>query len=85
MNKTTEEKALTFENAMEELENIVSKMEDSNLSLDKMMEYFEKGKKLSGYCGKQLSKYEKKIEILVNKKTKNNDEAWDEFQPENLL
>jgi exodeoxyribonuclease VII small subunit len=85
MNKIAEEKAPSFEKAMEELEKIVAKMEDSNLSLDTMMEYFEKGKSLSTYCGKQLSEYEKKIEILVNKKTKNQEEAWEEFQPESLL
>ena len=85
MNKLKENIPPTFEQALKELENIVEKMQDSSLSLNEMMNFFEKGKKLSGYCGKQLSEYEKKIEILVDKKTEKEEEAWDEFQPGNLL
>jgi exodeoxyribonuclease VII small subunit len=84
MTKTEENKTLTFENALKELEKIVKKMEESQLPLNEMMKYFEKGKELSNYCGRQLSEYEKKIEILVNKKGKESEETWKEFQPEKL-
>ena len=84
MENHTKNQKPAFEKALAELEETVNKMEDSNLSLDKMMEYFEKGKKLSAYCGRQLSQYEKKIEILVNKKATNEKDAWEEYQ-EDLL
>ncbi|MCF7791950.1 MAG: exodeoxyribonuclease VII small subunit [Victivallales bacterium] len=80
MGKTEENKDKNFEKALEELENIVKKMENDKLSLNDMMKYFEKGKKLSDYCGKKLSEYEKKIEILVDKNAEKNENAWKEFK-----
>ncbi len=69
---------IPFEKALEKLEKIVISMEDKQLSLDNMMNHFENGKKLSDYCSRKLTEFEKKIEILV-KKTENGGE-WKNFE-----
>ena len=56
-----------FESKMEELEQIVKKLETGNLNLDDSVIEFEKGIKLSKECNKVLEETEKKISILINK------------------
>ena len=55
----------TFEKSLEELENIANELERGNLSLEKSIETFEKGIKLSKECSEKLDKAEKRINILV--------------------
>lgn len=55
----------TFEKSLEELENIASELERGSLSLEKSIEIFEKGIKLSKECSEKLDKAEKRINILV--------------------
>jgi len=54
-----------FEDAISELEDIVSKLENGELSLEESIEYFQKGIELSKYCSKKLDEVEKKISILT--------------------
>lgn len=58
-------KNLSFEKALEELENIVGKLEEGGLSLDESLSLFEKGVKLARYLREELQKAEKKVEILL--------------------
>ena len=51
----------TFEQSLEELENIVRKLESQELNLDKGLELFEKGVFLYKDCKKKLDQVEKKI------------------------
>lgn len=55
----------TFEEAMNELEEIVKKLENGELALDQSLEYFQKGIELSKYCNKRLDDAEKRISVLV--------------------
>lgn len=55
----------TFEKGLEELENIATELERGNLSLEKAIETFERGIKLSKECSEKLDKAEKRINILV--------------------
>ena len=55
----------TFENAMETLENIVQELESGDLALEKAMQRFEEGIKLSKFCSDKLDKTEKKITLLT--------------------
>jgi exodeoxyribonuclease VII small subunit len=55
----------TFEKSLEELENIANELEKGSLSLEKSIEIFEKGIKLSKECSEKLDKAEKRINILV--------------------
>jgi exodeoxyribonuclease VII small subunit len=55
----------TFEDAMESLENIVQELESGDLALEKAMQRFEEGIKLSKYCSDKLDETEKKITLLT--------------------
>jgi exodeoxyribonuclease VII small subunit len=57
----------TFESGLQELEQIVKEMESTELPLERALELFEKGMKLSDACRKQLEAAETRIEILVRK------------------
>ncbi len=62
---STKDKELSFEKALERLEKIVQEMESGQLSLDKMMRYFEEGVALVKSCEEKLNEVEHKIEVLV--------------------
>jgi exodeoxyribonuclease VII small subunit len=55
----------SFEKAMNELEEIVGKLEKGGLPLNESLELFEKGVKLARFLRQELEKAEKKIEILL--------------------
>lgn len=55
----------TFEDSLNELEDIATKLESGNLNLDEAIKEFEKGIKLSKECSQKLDEAEKKINILV--------------------
>ncbi|OGL39635.1 MAG: exodeoxyribonuclease VII small subunit [Candidatus Schekmanbacteria bacterium GWA2_38_11] len=59
------EKEIKFEVAFSELEKIVKKLEQGNLTLDESIKLFEEGIKLSKICSSKLEEAEKKIEILI--------------------
>lgn len=57
----------SFEENMEDLEKIVSELENGDLNLDDSVAKFEEGIKISKECNKILEEAEKKITILLNK------------------
>lgn len=60
-------KEKSFEENIENLENIVTELEKGNLNLDESMKKFEEGMKISRDCTKILEEAEKKITILLEK------------------
>ncbi|MFU8767988.1 MAG: exodeoxyribonuclease VII small subunit [Candidatus Methanoperedens sp.] len=56
---------MNFEEALQELENIVDKLEDGQLSLDESLMLFEKGIKLVNECNTKLNTARQKVEKLV--------------------
>ena len=60
------EENLNFETAMKQLEEIANQLEKNDLDLDKAVEKFEEGMKLSKKCSEILENAEKKITILIN-------------------
>ncbi len=56
-----------FEKSLSELEKLVEKMEQGDLSLESSLEYFEKGVQLSRTCQQALREAEQKVEILMQK------------------
>ena len=56
---------ISFENALAELEALVVKMETGKLSLDELMNGFERGQKLAGLCRSKLDNLERKISLLT--------------------
>lgn len=66
-NKTpseTSETNLSFESAMIELEELVTKIETGNLSLEESLKEFENGIKLSRICQSALKDAEQRVKIL---------------------
>ncbi|MEV5028547.1 exodeoxyribonuclease VII small subunit [Paenibacillus sp. LPE1-1-1.1] len=59
------ESELTFEQAMERLDSIVSKLENGDVPLETAIELFQEGMKLSQLCGGKLEQVERKIELLI--------------------
>jgi len=56
---------LTFEKALKQLEEIVRELETGNPSLERSIQIFEEGMKLSRYCTHQLDETEKRITQLI--------------------
>ena len=54
-----------FEKAMTRLESIVEELERGDLNIDKSLEIFEEGIKMSRACSKKLNEAETKIEKLM--------------------
>jgi exodeoxyribonuclease VII small subunit len=59
------EKEFNFESGLRELEKIVDKMENSEITLDDSVEEFQKGIKLSIELQKKLDEVEGKIQKLI--------------------
>ena len=55
-----------FETALSELEELVSSMEEGDLSLEDSLKAFEKGIKLTRECQTALKNAEQKVQILLN-------------------
>lgn len=55
----------TFEQSISELEEIVSQLENGDVTLDESLSLFEKGIKLSKGCQKMLDAAEKKVSVLM--------------------
>lgn len=56
-----------FEAALEELEQLVQKMESGEQSLEDSLESFQRGIELTRTCQKGLKEAEQKIEKLIEK------------------
>jgi exodeoxyribonuclease VII small subunit len=57
---------IDFEAALKELEGLVEKMEQGDLSLESSLAAFERGIQLTRTCQEALTRAELKIEQLVN-------------------
>lgn len=63
--KNIDEQARTFEASLEALERIVHQLEDGDLPLEKSLELFEQGIRLSRECQERLTQAERRIEVLL--------------------
>ncbi|WP_319525393.1 exodeoxyribonuclease VII small subunit [uncultured Desulfosarcina sp.] len=55
----------SFEKAIDDLEKIVKSLESGDLPLEKALEKFEAGIKLSRYCSEKLDDAEKRVTLLM--------------------
>lgn len=55
----------SFETSLEDLERIVRELEQGDLPLERSLELFEQGVKLSRECQERLNQAERRIEILM--------------------
>lgn len=56
-----------FETALEELEQLVEKMESGETTLEESLKDFERGIELTRTCQTQLKEAEQKVEILLQR------------------
>ena len=57
-----------FEDALNRLEKIVSKLEEGDIPLEESLKFFEEGIRLSRFCNQKLDEAERKVEILLKDK-----------------
>ena len=67
-----------FQGALQRLEEIVKELENGDIGLERALELFEEGTKLSKLCAKKLTNVEKRVEIL--RKDEKNDEVLELFK-----
>lgn len=67
-----------FEESLQRLEAIVAELEKGDVSLDRALELFDEGMKLSGSCRKELEEAEGKVEILLKRNGKLQPEAFEQ-------
>jgi len=54
-----------FEHALQKLEEITKELEVGDLPLEKALQRFEEGVKLSKFCSEKLEETEKRVTILL--------------------
>ena len=60
-------KAVNFERSLEELEQLVERMEDGELSLEDSLTHYERGIRLGRLCQQALDEAEQRIQVLAEK------------------
>jgi len=59
----------SFEDSMNELKEIVDKLQSGNLPLEESIKLFQEGTKLIAFSHKKLDQIQKKVKILVEDKS----------------
>lgn len=67
------ENKLTFEQSLDQLENIVARLEKGECSLEEAIELYSNGAKLVGECNKLLENAKLAIKTLSEAEAENND------------
>lgn len=63
--KSQETQPKNFESSLDALEKIVRELEQGDLPLERSLELFEQGVRLSRECQERLNQAERRIEILL--------------------
>ncbi len=72
--------SLTFEQSMQELETLVTRMEHGDLPLEDALPSFERGIQLSRHSQQKLKDAEQNVQILISQ---NGQPNFDVFEPDN--
>jgi exodeoxyribonuclease VII small subunit len=64
MSKTSGDAKLSFEQALAELEKIVSRMESGDLSLEQALAAHKRGLELARFCQQQLESAQQQVKVL---------------------
>lgn len=70
------EQNLSYEDAVKQLEEIVTLLEKGDIPLEKSLELFQRGVALSAYCSKKLDETEKQIIRLIDDNGECKEELW---------
>lgn len=60
------ENDITFEEALKQLEKIVKKLEEEDVSLENMIHYYKRGMELSNICNTMLKDAEEQMTEVLN-------------------
>ena len=63
---TKDNQEISFEEAMEKLEALVEKLEGGDVPLEKAINYYQDGMKLSKLCSEKLNRVETQMQQIVN-------------------
>lgn len=69
-----------FEKALEELEDLVTAMEEGEMSLEESLQAFEKGIKLTRECQGALKQAEQKVQVLLDESGETEEFDADELE-----
>ncbi|MEB7720898.1 exodeoxyribonuclease VII small subunit [Staphylococcus equorum] len=67
----------SFEEMIKELEGIVQKLDNENVSLEESLNLYQRGMKLSATCDETLKDAEKKVNELMTDENVENEETID--------
>lgn len=67
---TKKKTTVSFEDSLGELEQLVTKLERGEISLEESLQAFERGVMLTRSCQKALQEAEQKVQILMEKSGK---------------
>lgn len=73
-------KSTKFEDALGELETIVTTLESGEQSLETSLEQFERGVSLSRFCQQSLTEAERQVKILLDN-APDGEEGLTDFEP----
>ncbi len=76
--KNPAEQPANFEQAMEELEQLVDKMESGELPLEASLDAYKRGSELVKFCAAQLERVDKQVKVLEGEMLKPFDGEDDE-------
>ncbi|MBF7018622.1 exodeoxyribonuclease VII small subunit [Staphylococcus sp. 18_1_E_LY] len=71
-------KKQSFEEMMEELESIVQKLDNENVSLEESLDLYQRGMKLSASCEETLKNAENKVNELIKEENDTDEEQDNE-------
>jgi len=57
----------SFEDALQDLEQITRDLEEGNLTLEESLKKFDQGIKLAEFCSKKLDDAQARVELLLKK------------------
>jgi len=72
---------LTFEQAIRQLKDIVTKIEQGEIPLQDSLDQYEKGMALIKHCRDILQKAEKRIEKISKEETSESEKKQDDAEP----
>lgn len=61
---TEKTETMNFEKTFQELQNIITRLESSDLPLEEALKFYEKGQKLADQCAQILEKAQLRVEML---------------------
>ena len=61
---TEKTETMNFEKTFQELQNIITRLESSDLPLEEALKFYEKGQKLADQCARILEKAQLRVEML---------------------